>query len=129
MLSYLASCLLTIGNSSFLTSGRFKVMLYTNARDSMAAKQPIGMGSGNSATKGASPHRPLAINLQMPMAVALFSRGNILVSVNEAKYEVMNPISIPNLAMKIMIGICDLNPASSCKDCAYDRFKEWSFCN
>ena len=104
-----------IGNSSFLTSGKFSEMLYAKAITKIAAKHPIGMGSGNSLTIGARPQRPLAMNLQMPIAVALLSRGKILVSVNEAKYDVMNPISIPNLAMNIIIGICDFNPDSSCE--------------
>jgi len=70
-------------------------------------KHTIGTGSGNSFIIGAVPVRPLATTLQRPIAVALFSIGKILSSVKLAKYELKNPISIPNLAMKTQIGILE----------------------
>ena len=49
--------------------------------------------------------RPLPMRLQIPMAVALLSIGNILLSLKLAKYDVKKAIAIPNYDKKIAAGI------------------------
>jgi hypothetical protein len=68
-------------------------------------KNTIGIGSGNSLIIGLKPVKLLAQILQMPIAVALFSIGNILSSIKLAKYDAKKLIAIPNFPIAMQIGI------------------------
>jgi hypothetical protein len=60
-----------------------------------ATKKLIGMGCFNSLIIGLKPVKDLAQTLQIPIAVALFSMGNILLSMKHAKYDDKKPIATP----------------------------------
>lgn len=55
-----------------------------NAIPVKAIRMEAGQGLGNSAAKELAAVADLATRLQMPIAVALFWKGNILFSPNEA---------------------------------------------
>jgi len=48
------------------------------ATTAIPSRIDVGMGVSSSAIKGAKTVRPLAIKLQMPVAVALFKKGKTL---------------------------------------------------
>jgi len=68
-------------------------------------KKTIGIGSYNSLIMGLKPVKVLAHMLQIPIAVALFSIGNILSSIKLAKYDAKKLIAIPNLPTTMDTGI------------------------
>ena len=70
-----------------------------------ATKNTMGIGSRNSLIIGLRPVKLLAPILQMPIAVALCSIGNILSSIKLAKYDAKKLIAIPNFPIAMQIGI------------------------
>lgn len=88
-------------------TGSYKliVVLFTSAIDIKATKNIIGTGCFNSFIMGLRPVRDLAQRLQIPIAVALFSIGNILLSMKHAKYDDKKPIATPYLESIMQIGI------------------------
>lgn len=88
-----------------LGSSKFKVVMHIRAMNKIPTKKTIGIGSYSSLIIGLNPVKVLAQILQMPIAVALFSIGNILLSIKLAKYDDKKAIAIPNLPTTIEMGI------------------------
>ena len=68
----------------------------------------MGLGLGSSTNSGDIMVNPLAKNWQIPIAVALFSDGKSVWSLNEAWYEHRNAMAPPNLAINVTLGIIKL---------------------
>jgi len=81
------------------------VVVFIKAMNSKQTKHTIGIGAFNSFIIGLSPVSDLATTLQMPIAVALFSTGNILLSTKLAKYDDKKPIAIPYFVNKMHKGM------------------------
>jgi hypothetical protein len=81
------------------------VVVFIKAMNNKHTKHTIGSGAFNSFTIGLKPVIPLAATLQIPMAVALFSTGNILLSTKLAKYDDKKPIAIPYFVNKMHNGM------------------------
>ena len=90
------------------------VVVFIKAMKSKHTKHTIGIGAFNSFIIGLNPVSDLAATLQMPIAVALFSTGNILLSTKLAKYDDKKPIAIPYFVNKMLIGMY-LFTTSYCK--------------